>query len=207
MIKMAAMSKAFIKNTVGTVAGKPRIYNIDRGLYVVGYAEVNALATTAFSRIRVNKGYFFCPPSDVAEGDLVQDNADSKKYFVTSTKVEMLNGECVYLDSSLFYCDSTATVERWDTGVRDTFGRLTNPTPQVVYTDIPIVTNPQTFDVLEQQDRLISNDKIRIYIQAKNLIQESDRIVANNGEVYKVLRVDKVSWPGILVCHVDVDVR
>lgn len=207
MIKMAAMSKAFIKNTVGTVAGTPRIYNIDKQTYIIGYAEVNALATTAFSRIRVNKGYFFCAPSDVAEGDLIQDRADLKKYFVTSTKVEMLNGECVYLDSSLFYCDTVASIERWIEGPKDTFGRATDPTPQVMYTDLPMVTNPQTFDVLEQQDRLIANDKVRIYLQAKNLVKEADRIVANNGEVYKVLRVDKVSWPGLIVCHVDVDVR
>lgn len=204
---MAAMSKAFIKNTVGTVGGNPRIFNIDKQKYIVGYAEVNALATTAFSRIRVNKGYFFCNPTDVSEGDLIQDNADSKKYFVTSTKVEMLNGECVYLDSSLFYCDSTATVARWDEGLKDTFGRVVDATPQVVYQDLPIVTNPQTFDVLEQQDRTIANDKIRIYMQSKNIIKESDRIIPSNGDTYKVLRVDKVSWPGILVCHVDIDVR
>lgn len=207
MIKMAAMSKAFIKNTVGTVSGKPRILNVDRGNYVVGYAEVNDMATTAFSRIRVNKGYFFCEPAEIQEGDLIQDRADTKKYLVMSTKVEMLNGECVYLDSSLYYCDATAEIERWTDGVRDTFGMVTDPAPQVIATEVPIVTNPQTFSQLEQQDRMVAQDKSRIYVQAKFGVKESDRITTSHGDTYKVLRIDKSSWPGTWICYVDVDVR
>lgn len=207
MIKMARMTKSFIKRTMGMVGNKPRIYNIDRDTYLLGYAQVNQMATTSFSRIKVNKGFLFCEASEVTEGELIQDRADNKKYFLMSAKMEMLNGEAVYIDCALYYCDATATIERWTDGARDTFGTVLDPTPQVIISDIPIVTNPQTYDTLEQQDRVIANDKIRIFVQAKAGVKEFDRVVASSGDTYKITRIDKVSWPGIWTCYVDVDVR
>jgi len=207
MIKMARMTKSFIKRTVGMVGDKPRIYNVDRGTYLLGYAQVNQMATTSFSRIKVNKGFLFCEASEVTEGELIQDRADNKKYFLMSAKMEMLNGEAVYIDCALYYCDATATIERWTDGARDTFGRVVDPTPQVLFTDVPIVTNPQTYDTLEQQDRTIAHNKVRVFVQAKLGVKESDRITSSNGDTYKILSIDKVSWPGVWTCYVDVDDR
>lgn len=206
-MKLAKFAKNFVKNTVGKVGSLPRIYNVDKDQYIIGYAEVNQMATTAFSRLRVNKGFFFCEPTEVQEGVLIQDRADTKRYLVMSIKVELLNGECVYLDSSLYYCDATATIERWTDGVRDSFGMVTDPAPQIIASDVPIVTNPQTFSQLEQQDRMVDQDKSRVYMQAKFGVKESDRIITSHGDTYKVLRIDKSSWPGTWICYVDVDVR
>ena len=58
MFKLANIAKSMVKNTVGYYNGNPRIYNLDRATYIVGYAQVNMMATTAFSRISVNKGWF-----------------------------------------------------------------------------------------------------------------------------------------------------
>jgi len=207
MIKMARMTQSFMKRTMGVVGGVPRIRNIDRNTDIVGYAQVNQMATTSFSRIKVNKGFLFCKLDDITEGELLLDRADNKKYFLMSAKMEMLNGEAVYIDCALYYCDATASIERWSDGVRDTFGRVVDPAPEVLFTDVPIVTNPQTYNTLEQQDRTIAQDKVRIFVQAKIGIKESDRITSSNGDTYKVLSIDKVSWPGVWTCYTDVDVR
>lgn len=207
MIKMARMTQSFIKRTMGVVGALPRIHNVDRDTYIVGYAQVNQMATTSFSRIKVNKGFLFCDPADITEGELILDRADSKKYFVMSAKMEMLSGEAVYLDCALYYCDATASIERWTDGARDTFGRPTQSTPQVLHSDVPIVTNPQTYSSFEQPDRTLAEDKVRIFVQSKLGVKESDRIVTSNGDAYKVVRIDKVSWPGVWTCYVDVDER
>lgn len=207
MIKLGSTTKSFVKNTIGMYNGQGRMYNMDRVSYLIGYAEVNQQATTAFSRIRVNKGWFFCDPSQVTEGDLVEDKTDLKKYLVMALKNEVLNGESVYLDATLYLCDTTATVTRWVDGARDVFGQVVDPTPQVVVSDIYIMTNPQNYDVLEQDDRQIAHDKVRIYLQAKHGVKVADRITTANGESYRVLRIDKVSLPNIWTCYVDVDER
>lgn len=207
MIKLARFTRNFVKRTVGTYGGKGRMHNVDRDTYLVGYAEVNQQATTAFSRIRVNKGWFFCEPAEVTEGELIQDRVDAKRYLVMSLKTEFMNEETVYLDATLYLCDSTASIYRWVDGVKDLFGQESDPTPQLLVSDVAIMTNPQNYDVLEQKDRQIAHDKIKIYLQAKHNVQEADRITTQNGETYRVLRVDKVSLPNIWICYVDVDER
>lgn len=207
MIKLGNFTKGLLKNTVGYWQGKGRIYNIDRDLYLVGFAEVNPMASTAFARIRVNKGWVVAEPGQIVEGDLIQDKADAKKYLVMSIKNEVLNQESVYWDATLYLCDSTASIERWTPGTKDVFGRPSVATPSVIAADVPIMTNPRNFDVVEQQDRVIAQNKISVYLQAKVGVQESDRIKSSNGEVYKVVSVDRVSLMNIHICYVDVDVR
>lgn len=207
MIKLASFANSFVKNTVGTINGKPRMYNVDRDVYLVGYAEVNKMATTAFSRISVNKGWFYCDPSLIQEGDLLQDKADGKFYLAMSLKMEVLSGESVYMDGTLYLCDSTATVQRWVEGARDSFGRPAVATPTTIYSDVYIMTAPSNFDVMEQQDRLIAQNKIKIHLQSKFDVKPADRIVTSKGKTYKVISIDDVSLRNIIICFVDEDVR
>lgn len=208
-MKLAKFAKNFVKNTVGKVGNLPRIYNVDKDENIIGYAEVNQMATTAFSRLRVNKGYFFCDldPSLIAEGDLIQDRVDSKYYMIMSLKSQYLKGETAYLDSTLFYCDSTATIERFQDGVRDKFGRIVNDAPSVIYSNVKLMTSAMNYDVVVQEDRLIAQDKIKLYLQSKFDVKVADRIITDDGNVYKVLSINNSDFNGINLLYVDVDVR
>lgn len=207
MIKLASFTKSFIKNTKGTWLKKGRMFNHENSEYLVGFAEINERATTPFARVRVNRGWFFCEPGLIQEGDLVEDRVDERLYLVMSLKTQVLHGESVYLDATLYLCDSVATIERWVDGERDIFGQVLDPYPIQIADNVPILINPQTFTVLEQQDRPIPQDKVRIYLQAKFKVRPADRIIADNGDAYKVMSVDKVSLPNIWICYVDVDER
>lgn len=208
-MRLTKIAKNFIKNTVGKVGNLPRIYNTDKDAYIIGYAEVNQMATTAFSRIRVNKGFLFCPlgSSIVAEGDLILDRADNKNYMVMSLKAEILKEEAAYIDATLFYCDTTATIQRFVEGVKDMFGREVVNTPTTIATNVKIMTSSMNYDVLDKPDREIAQDKIKIYVQRKHDIQEADRVVTEDGEVYKVISVNRKDFVGIDVAYVDMDVR
>ncbi len=208
-MRLAKLAKNFIKHSVGTVARMPRIYNVDKDQYITGYAEVNQMATTAFSRIRVNKGFFFCQLDStiVAEGDLILDRADNKNYLVMSLKAEILKEEAAYVDATLFYCDTTATIQRFVEGTKDMFGREVVNTPTDIATDVKIMTSSMNYDVLDKPDREIAQDKIKIYLQRKHGIQEADRVVTEDGEVYKVISVNRKDFVGIDVAYVDMDVR
>lgn len=208
-MKLSKFAKNFVKNTVGKVGNLPRIYNVDKAQYIIGYAEVNQMATTAFSRIRVNKGYFFCDLVDslIAEGDLIQDRVDNKYYMIMSLKAQYLKGETAYLDSTLFFCDSTATIQRFQDGARDSFGRVVDSGPTTIYSDVKIMTSAMNYDVLLQEDRPIAQDKIKLYIQSKFAVKVADRISTNDGNVYKVISINNSDFQGINLLYVDVDVR
>lgn len=208
-MKLAKFAKNFVKNTVGKVGRLPRIYNVDKDQYIIGYAEVNQMATTAFSRLRVNKGYFFCDLVDtfIAEGDLIQDRVDNKFYMIMSLKAQYLKGETDYLDSTLFYCDSTATIERFQDSARDKFGRVSTDAPTVIYSDVKLMTSAMTYDVMVQEDRLIAQDKIKLYLQSKFAVKVADRITTDDGNVYKVVSINNSDFAGINLLYVDVDVR
>lgn len=210
-MKLAKIANNFIKNSVGKISGLPRIQNIDKDTYITGYVEVNQMATTAFSRVRVNKGFFFgdTSPSNIAEGDLILDRADNKHYLVMSLKNEILKEETAYTDGTLFFCDSKATIQRFVEGTKDMFGREVVATPTNIATDVYIMTNPKNYDVLIQDDRPVPQDKISVYLQIKHGIQEADRIVTDTGEIFKVVSVDNSSLGknGITLAYVDNDVR
>ena len=141
----------------------------------------------------MNKGWFFCSSAEAQPGDLIEDRVDGLKYLIMSVKNQVMHGETVYLDATLYLCDSTARIERWIEGERDVFGHVVDPSPQVIASDVYIMTNPQNYAVLEQNDRQIAQDKVRIYVQAKYGVRPADRIVASSGDTYRVLQIGRAS--------------
>jgi hypothetical protein len=215
--KLARRTHNFIKRTVGTVGTLPRIINLDKGpldvlgnptgLSMYGYIDVNEQATTPFSRGKVHKGWFCCQSSEMSHGDLVLDRADNNYYFVMSMKDKRYNDETVYIDGTMYFCDRQVTVSRFSDGVRDTFGRVVSSAPTVVATNINCMFNPMNFDVLQQEDRLIAQDKIKVCFQAKVGVKVADRITAPSGKKYIVMSVDDSSLANLVLCAVDEDVR
>ncbi len=218
LFRLDNFAKSMIKNTVGTYRGLPRILNKDKGvldingtptgLYILGYAKVSPLASTPWARIKVHKGWFFCEQEDISSGDIILDRVDNAHYFVMSVKNEVLSDQTTYLDGTLHFCDSKVKIERFQDGVRDTFGRVASPAPIEILAEAWATTNALNFDVMEQQDRLIAQDKIKVYLQPKTGVSEADRLtIIGNGEKYKVISIDKTSIIGLWICSVDVDVR
>lgn len=209
MAKIARRTKNLIRRTRGMVGRTPRCVNMDRtpNLPIIGYAEVNKNATTPFSRSKVHKGIFACKRDEVSKGDLILDRGDNEYYFVMDSKMEMFNGEDVFVDATLYRCDSVVEVQRFDAGARDSFGRPIVATPTTIATGIRAMFNPMNYDVKEQQDRLIADNKIKICLQSKNDVKVADRLVTADGSKYHVISIDKVSLTGLVLCVIDTDVR
>lgn len=220
--KIARRTQNLIRKTVGTINRKPRIVCVTgllarpanstpSALYgdleFYGYIDVNKNATTPFSRGKVHKGFFCCQTADIANGDLVYDRADQRYYFVMDRKMEVYNGEEVYVNATMYRCDSKIEIQRFSTGPRDTFGRTVQDTANSIATDVFAMFNPQNFDIKEQQDRLIADNKIKLCIQSKYDIQVADRVITDKGKKYHVTLIDDVSLENLVLCTVDTDVR
>jgi hypothetical protein len=207
LFDLSGFTKSFLKATNGSYAGRERMQNLTQVVPIYGYAEINNQATSSFGRLKVHRGWFACELELVKQGDLVEDTADQSKYFVMSIKKECNDGVSVYLDATLYFCNCTATISRFTSGLRDTFGRSVIDSFIDVNVDIPIMTNPKNSESTEFPDRFIETDKIQVYLQAVTLVQEADRITTSQGDVYKINTIDKNSLTGIWICSVNKDDR
>lgn len=207
MLNLSRFAKSFVKATKGTYQGSPRILNIDQNKYIYGYAEINDQATSSYSRIKVHKGLFTCDKGDVLPGDLIQDRADDNKYMVMSIKDKICGDASVYFDCALYYCNTEATIERYNAGTRDSFGRPIVSSPVTIYSNVPIMTDPKNFTLDNLPDMPVETDKINLYIQAIYAVSEADRITTQTGDVYKIETIDKASLTNIWICKVNKDER
>jgi len=205
--KLARRTKNLIRKTSGMVGRSPRILNVDTGEEIIGYIQANANATTPFSRGKVHKGYFCTDISGLENGHLIYDRGDRRYYFVMDGKTEIYNGEEVYVDGTMYRCDAIIEIQRFGDGVRDMFGRVAKDTPDVIASNVYAMFNPLNFDVKEQQDRLVAENKIKVCMQSKVGVQVADRIIDADGKKYQVTSVDSVSLSGLVLCTVDTDVR
>lgn len=207
---IAARTKNLVRRTRGMIGRLPRIVNMDKtpALEIIGYVEVNKNATTPFSRGKVHKGFFCCGKAGMNNGDLILDRGDDSYYFVMDKKVEIYRGEEVYVDATMYRCDSVVSVQRFgvDTA-KDSFGRAMQSTPSVVHTGAYAMFNPMNFDIKEQQDRVITDNKIKLCLQSKFDVRVADRIITEAGNKYHVTSVDNESLQGLVLYTVDTDVR
>lgn len=205
--KLARRTQNLIRKTVGTIGKLPRLHIVDTDTDVYGYIDVNANATTPFSRGKVHKGIFCCSLEDIGDGALVYDRADAKYYFLMDGKTKVYNGEAVYVDGTMYRCDSIIDVQRFVGGLRDGFGRSMDVAPITFVTGVYAMFNPLNFDIKEQQDRLVAENKIKVCVQSSVGIQVADRIITQDGSKYNVTSVDSVSLSKLVLCTVDTDVR
>ena len=219
--KMARRTLKFFMATTGMYKREPRLIHYGAGFlegrFIVGSVDVNTNATTPFSRGKVHKGTLCCTNESVADGDMILDRYDNKRYFIMSKKGKLYNEETAWIDATLYMCDTQVLVERFEQGVRDTFGRPTVAAPVLVTpTPVWIMTNPKNYDILQQKDRLVAQNKIELCLQSSVEIKESDRIVkivyGPNNEIvrknmYVVQTVDDTSLINLVLCGVDTDVR
>lgn len=208
MLNLSNFAKNFVAATKGTFQGLPRIYNSDRSIYINGYAEINDQATSSYSRIKVHKGLFTCNKTDILPGDLILDRADNNNYLVMSIKDKFCGGGSVYFDGALYFCNTSVTVSRFSsTTTRDSFNRIIDATPEIIHSDIPVMTDSKNFDTNIFPDRPVEDNKINIYIQSKYDVQVADRLSTPEGEVYIVETIDTSSLTNLWICKVNKDVR
>lgn len=205
-MNFANIVNSFLGSVNGVVDGKPRIYNIDRDTYTLGYTEINTQATTAFARTKTHKGWF-AGATDIQNGDLLLDRADGAHYLVMSVKQEFAGGCATYIDGTLFYTNATCSIERFTDSGKDFFGRDIVSAPEQVVAEAWIMVNPMSVSIMEQQDQILADDKIKVAIQRKFNVEEQDRLVTSLGENYKVISVDRASLEGIDILYVDKDIR
>lgn len=191
---------------VGVIGGQGRIYNEDTSTYFLGYVSVNPLATTPFSRTIVHKAWFE-GESTISNGDLILDRADNNYYLVMSLKREIVEGVCIFIDGTLYLANKIVSIHRFSDGTKNFFGKDSDPAPTPVYSNVRVMINPNKVDVLEQPDRNISQDKIKIVLPSKFIVKSNDRITTNSGNNYIVITADNESLEGLVILTVDTDTR
>jgi hypothetical protein len=190
---------------VGIVAGRGRILNIDTGEYSKGYTQVNVMATSPNSRTKIHKAWFG-GTSDIVEGSLIEDTAESKKYLVMSTKAEVSGEVVAFYDGTLYYANRTIDVLRQGAGTEDMFHRVTSDLT-TVYSGIYAMVTPVRVDTVETDDQILDNNKIKIVVQATKLVHRNDRVLTSASETYKVTSVDGSSLDGLVIIYAETDIR
>lgn len=190
----------------GTVGTLPRIYNNDNKTYAYGYVEINAQATSPVARIKVHKAWLD-GEAQVANGHLIQDRADGKMYFIMSQKPELYGGAVAYYDVTLYYCNTTCSVQRFGVSGKTAFGKPQGGAPTTLYENVYIMTTSLSVDVKEQEDQVLAQEKIKVAIQSKYGVKINDRLTCSNGDVYKVMSIDRTQLEGLWMLFVDKDIR
>lgn len=193
-----------LKNTKGMVGDLPRIYNIDRDVYCLGYASFNQDATSPFARTKVHKGRFE-GEANIQNGDLVLDRYDNTKYLVMNIKGVYSggsNGVTAYKDAALYYVNRTCTVSRAGSETRNKFGRP-DASYTEVYTNIPIMSNPQNYSIEEIEETILQTNKIRLSVQSKYALKCRDKIFTSTGQSYIVENIDYDTLDGLLILYVN----
>lgn len=190
---------------VGIVNGLPRIKNVDNDSYTLGYTKINVMATTAFSRTKTHKAWL-SGTTDIRNGTRIMDLVDNARYLVMSLKAEYYNGEIAYWDGTLFYVNELCTISRIN-NVLDEFGRHTATNFTTLSSNVWSMVNPIVLDVIEQPDRILDKDKIKIAMQASVNLQENDRITTSSGEIFKVVTFSRSEIEGLVMVYVEADSR
>ena len=189
----------------GVVEGLPRILNHETGGYVLGYTEINTMATTPFSRTKTHKAWF-AGDSAITDGDLIEDRVDGNKYIVMSLKAEYSGGLVAYLDGTLYLASAVCDIHRFDDTVTNTFGRTVQDF-ELLHSDVPIMVNPLNLDAESGEDKMIDSSRIKIAIQAKYAVKEGDRLAVGTDDMFIVRSIDKYSLNNIFTLHVEKDTR
>lgn len=201
-----------LKNNNGVFNGAKRITNVTTGNSWYGYAEVNTQATSPFARTKVHDGKFV-GDSDIRNGHLIKDNYDNSYYLVMSCKGILSGNLTAYWDATLYFVTATCTVQRFNTGARDSFsGEYTTNTPANIYTNVYTMINPMNYDTLDQPDVVVQANKIKAAVQSSYTILVNDRIITSRGTTYIVENVDEESLrgedgTGLNILYLNSDVR
>jgi hypothetical protein len=205
VLNFSKFATSIMKNSVGYYNGNPRIYNVDRSSYSIGFSRVNVDATSPFARTKVNK-LWLEGGTDCQEGDLIQDRVDGKYHLVMSLKAEFSGGAICYWDGTSYLCNATATVKRHSTTKDEFFGMETSGFT-VVATGVQIMVNPQNFSTNDMPEMTVQTNKIKVAVQGLVGVQEKDRIITSLGDQLIVENIDKSSLKGIWILMCDSDIR
>lgn len=190
---------------VGIKDGLPRIYNHENNTYVLGYTEINTMATSPFARTKTHKAWF-SGDSNIKEGDLIEDRVDGKKYLVMSIKAEFSGGLVAYYDGTLYLVTGNCEVQRLDTDTVDSFGRTTQGWV-TVHTGVPIMVNPISLGTDLGEDKLTERSQVKLFMQTKYALNEGDRLVTDSGKKYIVRNIDGESIINLYTLGVEKDTR
>jgi len=189
----------------GVVDGLPRILNHETGGYVLGYTEINTMATTPFSRTKTHKAWF-AGDAQIQDGDFIEDRVDGNKYIVMSLKAEYAGGLVAYLDGTLYLASEVCDVHRFDDSVVNDFGRTVQDFA-VLYTGVPIMVNPLRLDAESGESVMVDTSRIKVAMQSKYELEDGDRLVMRGGDTFVVRSIDKYSLQRINTLHVEKDTR
>jgi len=162
---------------------------------------------TNMKQLESFKEGIFLPDSGVDGGDFVYNLAQGENYVVSATHLEPYRNSTISIVATMLKCNHLMTVKSLQK-VADTRGNLKTELV-TTYTGIPCFLEQVTNELRQIDAGIHPDTEYRIYTSALD-IKETDQVTIHihaKEEAFKVIALDFVTFPKMLVMEVSRDVR
>ena len=147
----------------------------------------------------------------IQPGSIIKFVGKNLTYLVVNYSPELFEDSVVIISTTLYKCNTTATLKRLSDSVRDPVTRKITPTWQTIQVlPAPITSsmrgNPSDLNDFQPFLQFATKEKI-IYFPEIYAPQVLDRVVLPSGEYYKVANVEHYRFNGVVVCDLEEDTR
>ena len=147
----------------------------------------------------------------IQPGNIISFVGKNLKYLVVNYSPELFENQTVIISTTLYKCNTTATVKRLSETDRDPVTRRKGQ----VWTDVFTLPAPITSalrgsssDLNDYQPFLQYTTKEKIiYFPESSAPEILDRVVLSTGDVYKITNVEYFRFNGVVVCDIEEDTR
>jgi hypothetical protein len=169
------MLQTAVINSQGTVNGNGRYLRKSDNTFHTGYIDVGFTA-------------YFLPDTQVKPGDVLTDQLDNHSYLLGEIHAVYSNStQADYYQGSLFQCNTSCQLSRFNPGSKSTFGRDIDGEPEIITEDFPAYI----------QSSASSSGKSKALLPGNIPVALADRISTPAG-TYLVTAIDKIMWDGNL---------
>jgi hypothetical protein len=183
------------------VSGSPITYSTKA---LIG--RMNKQVTNMKQLESFKEGIFF-PDSGIDGGDFVYNPAQDENYVVSGTHPEPYKNETISIVVNLLKCNHLLTVRSLQK-VADTRGNSKNVLVDT-YTGVPCFLEQVTNELRQMDAGIHPDTEYRIYTSAID-VKETDQVsvfIRAKEETFKVIALDYVTFPKMLIMEVCRDVR
>lgn len=147
----------------------------------------------------------------IQPGSIITFVGKNLTYLVVNYSPELFEDQTVIISTTLYKCNTTATVQRLSSTVRDPVTRKLTPSWATICSlPAPITSsmrgNPSDLNDFQPFLQYAIKEKT-MYFPEASAPQVLDRVVLPNGEYYKISNVEYYRFNGVVVCDLEEDTR
>ena len=148
--------------------------------------------------------------TEVVAGDIIQFTNDSRTFIIATNTPRNFEGQAFDNQAVFYKCNVLGELKRHSGEIYNSQTYKKDQVWDSVKTDLYGLMTEEIFgNYLDQETRIgqVQNQALFLYVSSSEDIQSLDRFEAVSGEYYKVEEIEKNIYPGIHICHLEVDTR